>query len=70
VQIFRQAISFGSTESVIEHRADVEKSGSPTPRDLLRVSVGLEHPEDLIKDLTNALAIADSADFEAQIVAV
>ena len=55
VQIIRQAISFGSTESVIEHRAGMEKTDSPTPRDMLRVSVGLEHTEDLIADLAQAI---------------
>ena len=55
VRIFRQAISFGSTESVIEHRAGMEKPDTPTPRDMLRVSVGLEHVEDLIGDLQQAL---------------
>ncbi len=55
VRIFRQAISFGSTESVIEHRAGMEKPDTPTPRDLLRVSIGLEHVQDLIDDLQQAL---------------
>lgn len=55
VQVFRQAISFGSTESVIEHRAGMEKPDSPTPRDMLRVSVGLEHTDDLIADLQQAM---------------
>lgn len=55
VRIFRQAISFGSTESVIEHRAGMEKPDTPTPRDMLRVSIGLEHVQDLIDDLQQAL---------------
>jgi len=55
VQVFRQAISFGSTESVIEHRAGMEKPDSPTPRDMLRVSVGLENTDDLIGDLQQAI---------------
>lgn len=55
VQVFRQAISFGSTESVIEHRAGMEKPDSPTPRDMLRVSIGLEHTDDLIADLKQAI---------------
>ncbi|MCB0028997.1 MAG: PLP-dependent transferase [Anaerolineales bacterium] len=40
---------------MIEHRALVEDEKSKTPRDLLRVSVGLEHPDDLIEDLAQAL---------------
>lgn len=59
VQVFRQAISFGSTESVIEHRAGMEKPDSPTPRDMLRVSIGLEHSDDLIADLHQALAAVE-----------
>ena len=63
VQVFRQAISFGSTESVIEHRAGMEKPDSSTPRDMLRVSVGLEHMDDLIADLQHAINVVqqDSA---------
>jgi cystathionine gamma-synthase len=55
VQIIRQAISFGSTESVIEHRAGMEKTDTPTPRDMLRLSIGLEHTDDLIADLSQAI---------------
>ena len=40
--------------SLIEHRASVEAEGTLTPRNLLRFSVGLEHTEDLIKDLEQA----------------
>jgi cystathionine gamma-synthase len=42
-------------ESLIEHRASVEGPTSKTPQNLLRVSVGLEHPDDLIADLAQAL---------------
>jgi cystathionine gamma-synthase len=55
VKLFTNATSLGGTESLIEHRASSEGPGSPTPQNLLRVSVGLEHPEDLIEDLTEAL---------------
>jgi len=54
--IFTRATSFGGAESLIEHRASIEGPGTSTPRNLLRVSVGLEHPDDLIEDLTQALA--------------
>ncbi len=54
-QLIRQAISFGSPDTVIEHRAAMEGPDSPTPRDLLRISVGLEHLDDLIADLKQAL---------------
>ncbi|KIC21352.1 trans-sulfuration enzyme family protein [Leisingera sp. ANG-Vp] len=55
VKVIRQAISFGSTESVIEHRVGMEGADSPTPRDLLRLSVGIENVEDLLSDLRQAL---------------
>ena len=54
-KIFAQATSLGGVESLIEHRAPVEGEGTQTPLDLLRVSVGLEHPDDLIEDLAQAL---------------
>jgi cystathionine gamma-synthase len=56
VQLFTRATSLGGVESLIEHRASVEGPDSPTPPNLLRVSVGLEHPDDLIADLAQALA--------------
>ena len=56
--LFTRATSLGSYESLIEHRASIEGPGSSTPDDLLRVSVGLENPDDLIADLEQALADA------------
>ena len=56
VKIFTRATSLGSTESLIEHRRSVEGPHSTTPEDLLRLSIGLEHPADLIDDLDQALA--------------
>jgi cystathionine gamma-synthase len=56
VKLFTTATSLGGTESLIEHRASSEGSGTTTPDNLLRVSVGLEDPDDLIQDLSQALA--------------
>jgi cystathionine gamma-synthase len=56
LKVFVNATSLGGTESLIEHRASSEGPGSPTPQNLLRVSVGLEHPDDLVEDLTQALS--------------
>ena len=53
--IFTRATSLGGTESLIEHRASVEGPTSLAPANLLRMSVGLEHPDDLIEDLERAL---------------
>lgn len=55
VQLFTRATSLGGVESLVEHRASVEGSDSPTPENLLRLSVGLEHADDLIADLNQAL---------------
>ena len=55
VEIFTRATSLGGVESLIEHRASIEGPGSKTPQGLLRVSVGLEHVDDLIDDLAQAL---------------
>jgi len=55
VKIWKRATSLGGVESLIEHRASVEGAGTPCPPDLLRLSVGLESPADLIADLEQAL---------------
>jgi cystathionine gamma-synthase len=55
VRLFTCATSLGGVESLIEHRASSEGAGSTTPQNLLRVSVGLEHSDDLIDDLRQAL---------------
>jgi cystathionine gamma-synthase len=55
VKLFTRATSLGGVESLIEHRASVEHPGTRTPHDLLRVSIGLEHVDDLIEDLDQAL---------------
>lgn len=54
VKIFTQATSLGGVESLIEHRASVEGPETKTPQNLIRVSVGLENPIDLIEDLKQA----------------
>jgi cystathionine gamma-synthase len=54
-KLFKQATSLGSVESLIEHRASVAGESANTPRDLLRVSVGIEDSEDLIEDLEQAI---------------
>jgi cystathionine gamma-synthase len=57
VRVFTRATSFGGPESLIEHRASIEGPDTKTPRNLLRLSVGLEHPDDLIEDLAQALGV-------------
>jgi len=54
-RLFTRATSLGGPHSLIEHRASVEGAKTRTPRNLLRVSIGLEHPDDLVADLDQAL---------------
>jgi len=56
LRVFTRATSFGGTESLVEHRASIEGAGTRTPENLLRLSVGLEHPDDLLDDLGRALS--------------
>jgi cystathionine gamma-synthase len=58
VQLWKRATSLGGVESLIEHRASVEGAHSPCPPDLLRLSVGLEDPDDLMEDIDQALEAA------------
>ena len=55
-KLITRATSLGGVESLIEHRASVEGPDTKTPRNLLRLSVGIEHVDDLIADLDQALA--------------
>jgi len=57
-RVFARATSLGGLESLIEHRASTEGPSSPVPDDLLRLSIGIEAPQDLIADLEQALARA------------
>jgi cystathionine gamma-synthase len=55
LRLLTVATSLGGTETLIEHRASSEGPTSTSPENLLRVSVGLEHADDLIEDLRLAL---------------
>ena len=58
LRIAQRATSLGGTETLIEHRASVEPPGAVvSPPGLLRVSVGLEDPNDLVRDFERAFAI-------------
>jgi cystathionine beta-lyase/cystathionine gamma-synthase len=58
VRMFTRATSLGGTHSYVEHRASIEGPGTAAPENLLRLSVGLEHPDDLTEDLARALGRA------------
>ncbi len=55
LELFTRATSLGGAESLIEHRASVEGAATIAPQNLLRISIGLEHPDDLIEDMERAL---------------
>ena len=55
VRVFKRATSLGGVESLIEHRRSMEGPSSPVPDDMLRLSIGIEAPEDLVTDLDAAL---------------
>jgi cystathionine gamma-synthase len=58
LKLITRATSLGGPETLIEHRASVEGVHTRAPESLLRMSVGLEHPDDLIADLAQALEVA------------
>ena len=65
LQIFKLAVSLGGTESLASHPAAMTHSGVPAEvrarigvlDTTIRLSVGIEHPDDLIADVVQALAV-------------
>ncbi len=57
-QLILPATSLGGVESTWEHRKTSEYAESPTPDNLIRLSVGIEHAEDIWKDLDHSLRSA------------
>ena len=60
VKVFKRATSLGGVESLIEHRRSMEGPSSSVPDDLLRLSIGIEAPGDLVADLETALEKAST----------
>jgi len=54
-KLIKRATSLGGVESTWEHRQSSEGDGSVSPDTMIRMSVGLEHPDDIIEDLEMAL---------------
>jgi len=54
-RLIKRATSLGGVESTWEHRLSSEGEGSSTPDTLIRISVGLEHIDDILEDLELAL---------------
>jgi cystathionine gamma-synthase len=61
MRLFTRATSFGGVESLVEHHASIAGPHSTVPQGLLRLSVGLEHPDDLVADLDEALGASRNA---------
>jgi methionine-gamma-lyase len=67
VRLIKLAVSLGGNESLIEHPATMTHADVPPEEReamgvgpaLVRLSVGIEHPDDLIRDLDQALAAID-----------
>lgn len=60
LEVIQRATSLGGTETLIEHRASIEPPSRVTsPGGLLRMSVGLEDPADLIRDIEKAISITE-----------
>ena len=73
LRLIKLAVSLGGTESLCEHPASMTHSDVPPDEQaavgistgLIRLSVGIEHPDDLIADLAYALEqveVLESAD--------
>jgi methionine-gamma-lyase len=69
LRVFKLAVSLGGTESLASHPASTTHSGVPKEvRDrigvtdaTIRLSIGIEHPDDIVADLTQALARMEAA---------
>jgi cystathionine gamma-synthase len=55
LKLIKAATSLGGVETLIEYRKPIEGPGSDVPDNLLRLSVGCEHVEDIWADLAQAL---------------
>lgn len=54
------ATSLGGVESTWEHRKSSEHESSSTPDNLIRLSTGIEHPEDIWNDIASSLEQIDT----------
>ena len=57
-RIIIPATSLGGVETTWEHRKTSEYEGTSTPGNLIRLSIGLEHPDDIWLDIDQALETA------------
>ncbi len=67
LRVFKLAVSLGGTELLASHPASTTHSGVPAEvrarsgvtDGVIRLSIGIEHPDDLIADLAQALGVLD-----------
>ena len=67
LRVFKLAVSLGGTESLASHPASTPHSGVPAEvraragvtAGLIRLSIGIEHPDDLVADLAQALGVLE-----------
>jgi methionine-gamma-lyase len=72
LKLFKLAVSLGSTESLAEHpatmtHADVDpdqKKRMGVGENMVRLSIGVEHPKDIISDIEQALAQVETLQAE------
>lgn len=55
LELVKHATSLGGVETLIEHRRSAEGAMAISPENLLRISVGIEHVDDLVRDFEQAL---------------
>ena len=55
LSLFKHATSLGGVESLVEHRRSAEGNHPLSPENLIRISVGIEHIDDLMEDMKQAL---------------
>ncbi len=72
LQLFKLAVSLGSTESLVQHPATMTHAGIPADErnemgvtdKMVRLSIGLEHADDLIRDIEQAMDIVAFSSFQ------
>jgi O-acetylhomoserine (thiol)-lyase len=69
VELFKRLVNLGDAKSLVSHPAstthrqlsDAELAAAGIPSDAVRLSIGLEHTDDLLEDIDQALAKATGA---------
>jgi cystathionine gamma-synthase len=56
LKLVKHATSLGGVETLVDHRRSAEGVHSNSPENLVRISVGIEHIDDLVADFEQALS--------------